>query len=102
MFNTRLQKFEVHYKRNSSTLELVLPYEKLDKRTIDLVLKSRVENKQKLIKEMDENNKKLEEQQNKKMFDEASYKTKEMMTYLDSKGDASNINFNDSYKTKWI
>ena len=100
--NKKSQKFEVHYKRNFGTLELVLPFKNLDKRTIDLVLKSRVENKQKLLKEMEENNKKLEEQKNQKLLDEASFKAKEMMSYAFSKGDSENIDFGDSYKTKWI
>ncbi len=61
VFNEDNQKFEVH---NSSqiknTLCLVLPFDVLDERTIDLVLKTRVQNSDRLFKEMEEENKKLE------------------------------------------
>ena len=102
LYNKKSQKYEVHYKRNFGTLELVLPFDRLDKRAIDLVLKSKIENKQKLLKEMEENNKKLEQQQSQKMLDEANFKAKEMMAYAFSKGDSENIDFNNAYKTKWI
>ena len=102
LYNKKSQKFEVHYKRSFGTLELVLPFDKLDKRTIDLVLSSRVENKKKILKQMEENNQKLEREKNQKLLDEASFKAKEMMTYAFSKGDTDSINFDDTYKTKWI
>ena len=79
VFNKKTKKFEVHYKRNSSTLELVLPFDRLDKRTLDFVLKTKMENKQKLIEEMERNNQKLEDEKNRNMLDETTYKAKRAM-----------------------
>lgn len=61
VFNEDTFKFEIH---NSSqfqnTLCLVLPFEVLDERTVDMVLKTRVQNADKLFEEMEEENRKLE------------------------------------------
>ena len=99
VFNKKTKKFEVHYKRNSSTLELVLPFDRLDKRTLDFVLKTKMENKQKLIEEMERNNQKLEDEKNRNMLDETTYKAKEMLRYAQSK--TGDVNFDNSYSNKW-
>lgn len=99
VFNKKTTKFEVHYQRNSSTLEIVLPFDRLDKRTLDFVLKTKMENKKKLIEEMEKNNQKLEDEKNKKLLDEATYKTKEMLRYAQSK--TNDVNFDNSYLNKW-
>lgn len=99
VFNKKTKKFEVHYHRNHSTLELVLPFDRLDKRTLDFVLKTKMENKRKLIEEMEKNNQKLEDEKNKNLLDEATFKTKEMMKYAESK--INDVNFDKSYSNKW-
>lgn len=99
VFNKKTKKFEVHYKRNSSTLELVLPFDRLDKRTLDFVLKTKMENKQKLIEEMERNNQKLEDEKNRNMLDETTYKAKEMLRYEQNK--TGDVNFDNSYSNKW-
>lgn len=98
LFNKLTKKFEVHYGQKSS-LQLVLPFKNLDKRTIDLVLKTKVENKKKLLLEMEENNAKLERESNQQILDEASFKLNEMLKYSQSK--CGNIDFNKTYLTKW-
>lgn len=64
VFNEKRNKFEVH---NSSqkldTYCLTLPYNFLDERCVDLVLKTRIENKDNLIKIMDKENEKLEKRE---------------------------------------
>ncbi len=61
VYNEENQKFEVHNSSQTKhTLCLILPFDVLDERTIDLVLKTRVQNADKLFKEMEEENKKLE------------------------------------------
>lgn len=61
VFNNKLKRYEIH---NSSqffnTLSLVCPYPKLDKRVIDLVLKTRVERSKELLENIEKNNAKLE------------------------------------------
>lgn len=61
--NNLKNRFEVHYKRSCNTLELVLPFECLDVQTINLVLKSKIENRKKLIKEMEKENEKILKEQ---------------------------------------
>lgn len=50
------KRFEIHYKREKNSLELILPFDKLDDRTIKLVLKTKIENRQKLDEEIEKNN----------------------------------------------
>lgn len=99
VFNAKTKNFEVHYKRNTSTLELVLPFDRLDKRTLDFVMKTKMERKQKLLEEMEKNNQKLEDEKNKNMLDEATYKAKEMLKYAQNK--PSEVDFNNSYLNQW-
>lgn len=97
--NKKLHRFEIHYKGKNSTLQLVLPYKNLDKRTLDLVLKTRVENRQKLFRQMEENNQKLIKNSTKKLVDEASFKLKEMLSYCNKT--SASVDFNKTYQNKW-
>lgn len=55
--NKKKSRFEVYYKCGLNLdLQLVLPFERLDFRTIDLVYKTRVQNADKIFKEIDEIN----------------------------------------------
>lgn len=61
VFSKRRNCFELHNSAQLfSTFALTIPYPELDERTIFLARKSRKENAEKLIKEMDENNARLE------------------------------------------
>lgn len=99
LFNKQTNKFEVHYSRNHDTLEIVLPYSKLDKRTVDLVLKTKIENRKKLIEQMELNNQKIEDENNKKIIDEMKYKSKEMIEFLNN--NTNEIDLENLYKNKW-
>ena len=69
--NRKTNKFEVHYKRNFNSLELVLPFNKLDARTIDYVLKTRMENRKKLLEEIERENQILLERERKENLEKA-------------------------------
>ena len=56
VFNVKRDRYEVHNNRQTDTFCFVVPYDKLDSRTVDYCLKTRVQNVDKLIKEMDEQN----------------------------------------------
>ncbi len=57
VFNKRKKSFELHNSaQRSSTFALTIPYECLDERTIFLARKTRRENIDKLIEEMDRQN----------------------------------------------
>ena len=99
LFNPLSKKFEIHYKRAKSSLELVLPFSALDSRSVDLVLKTKVEHRKKLLQEMEEHNQKLEREQEQNLIDEASFKTKEMFEFLSQK--TFDGDFLKTYQNKW-
>lgn len=60
-FNKLLGRFEVHnHAQRGNSLAVVVPYDKLDARTITLVRKTRVENAERLLAEMEKANAKAE------------------------------------------
>ena len=63
LFNTMSGKFEVHntYNGDKNTYCFTVPFNALDARTIDHCQKTRIENSDKLIKQMEEDNKKIDE-----------------------------------------
>lgn len=69
VFNNDRNKYEVHYSRAKNTYELTIPYETLDARTINFVLKTRIQNKQKIFEEIENSNKKLEQQNIKNLIE---------------------------------
>ena len=61
VFNTKSNKYEVHSKRQvENTFCVGLPFSELDERAVDYVLKTRVENIEKIIESIEKNNKKIE------------------------------------------
>ncbi len=62
-YSYKNRRYEVHNKnQRGRTLSLVLPYTSLDERTVRLVRKTRSERMEKLIKQMDEENARLEKE----------------------------------------
>lgn len=55
--NKKKNRFELYFQNGLNLeFELVIPFDELDYRTVDLVLKSRVENADKIFKEIDDFN----------------------------------------------
>ena len=78
-FNTKRKMFEVHSKGQiGGSYCLTIPYLTLDKRTLDLVNKTKIENSEKLFEEMERNNKAIEQ----KRFDEVIKQTESIMRKL--------------------
>ena len=71
VFHRVLRRYEVHHRRQRDTLALVLPYRCLDARAVTLTLKTRRENIERLIKEMDAENRRREERADKEILDRA-------------------------------
>jgi hypothetical protein len=71
-FNTSSKRFEVHARGH---LQVALPFEKLDERTIEYVQKTRIENLQRIMDEIDEANRLAEEKENKKLMEKFYNKT---------------------------
>ena len=98
-FNTVKQRFEVHNKKQRQTFCLVVPFESLDSRLLTYVRKTRKQNFDAIIKEMETHNEKLEKENKRVVLDKSSFMLNEMFSYaLHHEGD---INFLDAYKTKW-
>lgn len=68
-FNGDTRRFELHNTSRKPSFQLVLPYRTLDKRTLDYALESGVKNKEKIIREIEENNKRLEAEHFKALFE---------------------------------
>lgn len=57
--NTKKKRFEIYYQFGLNlNLELVVPYKKLDARTINLINKSKVENADLIFEELEKTNSK--------------------------------------------
>lgn len=79
VFSKRRNCFELHNSSQLfSTFALTIPYPELDERTIFLARKSRKENAEKLIKEMDENNARLEKKMKKDALEQIREVTNEI------------------------
>lgn len=71
VFNSKEKRFELHNSaQKGSTFALVVPYEVLDERAIFLARKTRKENIDKLVREMDEENRRCEESLKKQAFEQ--------------------------------
>ena len=58
LYNTKKKKYEIHHSGQSDTYCLTVPFDELDSRTIHFVNQTRVENRDRLLKELDEENRK--------------------------------------------
>lgn len=58
--NYKTGKFEVHNKKDTPTLCLVLPYDRLDERTVRHVLYTRAERAREILERMERENARLE------------------------------------------
>ncbi len=66
--NTLAHRFEVYVER---ALQFVVPFQKLDARTLEFARKTRIERAEKIIKEMDEINARIEKQKEKEILENA-------------------------------
>jgi len=102
-WNKQKKRYEVFFKEEEcEQLELIIPFNELDIRSLYLVQKTRIENAKKILKELEEHNEKLEKKLQNKVLDETYIKTKELTKYVFQKGDTTSVNFENSYKTKWV
>ena len=71
IYNFDKNRFELHNSsQKGSTFSLAIPFDVLDERTLFLAKKSRIENMEKIIKEMDEENLKREQKLKKQAFEQ--------------------------------
>lgn len=95
-------RFEVHNSNNlSDTFCFVVPFDELDDRTIEHCKKTSIANLDRIIKEMDDYNTKLEMTVNNKAFEEANDKAKEIVKYVKDKEDIDWVENAFSNKMIW-
>ena len=69
VFNTKLNRYEIHSKRQAeNTFCVGLPFSELDERTVNYVLKTRVENIEKILNDIEKNNEKIEKNNKKSIL----------------------------------
>ena len=66
--NTIAHRFEVYIER---ALQFVVPFQRLDARTLDFARKTRIERREQIVKEIDEQNAKIEMQKEKEILEKA-------------------------------
>lgn len=96
LFNTKIQKYEVHNSCFANTYCLTLPFNSLDSRAIDYVLKSQKVDE--MIEEIESNNLKIEKSNNQIIEDRVKYQLKEIYDYSSKKVVGVDA---DAYKYKW-
>lgn len=99
VYNTVLSRFEVHNRHQKGSTFCIVCDDGLNCKVITKLRKSKIENIDKILREIDENNQKIEQNASKKLKDETSFKLKEMLDY--AKKREADSDFNDSYKTIW-
>ena len=96
MFNTQTEKFEIHNNNYKNTLWLTLPFNQLDCRAINYVLKS--QNVEQVLLEIENDNLKLEKSNKEKLEDRTTYQLNEIYNYANKKV----VDFDgDAYKFEW-
>ena len=69
--NYKTRKFEVHIKKDYRSLCLVLPYDRLDERTVRHVLYTRAERAKEIVERMERENARLEAERRRQLVDKA-------------------------------
>jgi hypothetical protein len=81
-FNTKKDKFEVHNEEQiGGSYCLTVPYSLLDERTVNLVRKTRIENRKKLFAEIERDNENLETIKEKRILDSAKDQLYDVIKY---------------------
>ena len=70
-FNGDTRRYELHHTAKKPTYQLTFPYARLDKRALDYTLKSAVKNRELILRQIEEQNAKVEEERAKKLFEKA-------------------------------
>lgn len=81
-FNTKRKKFEIHcIGQIGNSYCLTVPFSCLDARTVELVRKTRIENRERLINEIDLENQKIQEKNQKNILNDANDKLFEQIKF---------------------
>lgn len=92
MLNVKTQRYEIYYGDTGwGTLECVLPFDSLDERAVKYVREHRRERMEQIIREMEEHNRRVEEETYRCWMEKAAEQTKEAVNYLRNREDTDEI-----------
>lgn len=100
VYNTNTRNFEIHNTKQNGSTFCITCDTGLNATVITKLRKSKIENIDKILREIDENNAKYEKESNRIIKDESAFKLKEMMRYANKR--ESDSDFSDSYITNWV
>ncbi len=100
VYNTQRKRYEIHHSGLKGSTFCIVCEDGLNGTVITKLRKSRIENIDKIMREMEENNQKLERENQRILQDETNFKLKEMFDYAQKR--ESDSNFDDGYKTSWV
>ena len=84
VYNLTRRRYEIHHAQQRPTLCVVLPYDSLDSRAIDRLYATMAVDRDEYVRRIDEHNDKLARDKQLSMMDEARYKARHLVGYLDS------------------
>ena len=101
--NHRTHKFEVHHEDGLpiDSIQLSLPFDELDERTLQYVWDTRVENAKALFALMERQNAKLEEDAQKRSDNETECISKEIFQYCHNDHPSLDVPDDGAYKTRF-
>lgn len=99
VYNTERECFEIHNSGQKNTFCLTVPFPCLDCRAVDLTLKTRRENIDKILNEIDRDNDRIDEQNKKAVRNLSEWKLKEYYSYANGHEEK---NIANAYVTKWV
>jgi ribosomal protein S1 len=86
VYNKKYGRFEIHCAEDGRSLACVLPFDRLDGRTIEYVRETRVENVERLFGEIEKNNEKITNSREAVIEDEMKKKTADLVKHLERGG----------------
>lgn len=100
VYNTKKHAFEVHNTKQYANSFCISCEKGLNYSVIQKLRKTRIENLDKIINEIESNNQAIEREAKNEVMDKAQYKAREMFDY--AKKRVEDCNFDDSYTTIWV
>lgn len=100
IWNTNSRKFEVHSSACKPTLCLVLPFDNLDVRAVEYTWKTRIENYNNLISNIEKNNLKIQQNIQNKINDKTNYQLHDIYKYGSST--SKEYRFENAYCNQWV
>jgi len=99
VFDDKNNKYELHNCKQANSYCLTCPYEQLDKRFVDLILYTHINNSDNILMDIDKNNSDLENSATKKRVDQTEYMVREIYEFSNNSSKEYSEN---AFKTRWI